>query len=94
MNKANRYLLGIIGITVVIVFVGLDLVRETKAESTTVTSSTSHFNPNATYIFAPANGAGEIKCKVLEVNGAWLRCDDPKLQWINTNTMMYARDVR
>ena len=94
MNKANRYLLGIIGITVVIVFVGLDLVRETKAESTTVTSSTSHFNPNATYIFTPANGAGEIKCKVLEVNGAWLRCDDPKLQWINTNTMMYAMDVR
>jgi hypothetical protein len=93
MNKANRYLLGIIGITVVIVFVALDLVRETKAESTTVTSSTSHFNPNATYIFAPANGTGEIKCKVLEVNGAWLRCDDPKLQWINTNTMMYARDV-
>ena len=93
MNKANRYLLGIIGITVVIVFVALDLVRDTKAESTTVTSSTSHFNPNATYIFAPANGTGEIKCKVLEVNGAWLRCDDPKLQWINTNTMMYARDV-
>jgi hypothetical protein len=93
MNKANRYLLGIIGITVVIVFVALDLVRETKAESITVTSSTSHFNPNATYIFAPANGTGEIKCKVLEVNGAWLRCDDPKLQWINTNTMMYARDV-
>ena len=93
MNKSNRYLLGIIGITVVIVFVALDLVRETKAESTTVTSSTSHFNPNATYIFAPANGTGEIKCKVLEVNGAWLRCDDPKLQWINTNTMMYARDV-
>jgi hypothetical protein len=93
MNKANRYLLGIIGITVVIVFVALDLVRETKAESTTVTSSTSHFNPNATYIFAPANGTGEIKCKVLEVNGAWLRCDDPKLQWINTNTMMYSRDV-
>jgi hypothetical protein len=93
MNKGNRYLLGIIGITAVIVFVALDLVRETKAESTTVTSSTSHFNPNAMYIFAPANGTGEVKCKVLEVNGAWLRCDDPKLQWINTNTMMYARDV-
>ena len=93
MNKVNPRLLAMIGIAVVIVFVALDLLRETKAESTTVTSSTSHFNPNATYMFAPANGAGEIKCKVLEADGAWLRCDDPKLQWININTMMYARDV-
>lgn len=92
MNKLNRYLLGIIVIAAVM-FMAVDVVRETKAESTTVTSFTSHFNPNATYLFAPANGAGEIKCKVLEVNGAWLRCDDSKLQWINTNTMMYARDV-
>ena len=93
MNKANRHLLVIIGIAAVIVLVALNLVRETKAVSTTVTSSTSHFNPNGTYMFGPANGAGEIKCKVLEVNGAWLRCEDPKLQWINTNTMMSASDV-
>jgi hypothetical protein len=50
MNKANRRLFVIIGIAVVIAFVALNLLREANAESTTVTSSTSHFNRNATHV--------------------------------------------
>ena len=92
MNMPNRQLRAILAIAVII-FVALDFVRGTKAESTAVPSATAHFNPNTTYILAPANGAGEIRCKVLEVNGAWLRCEDRKLQWLNTNTMMSARDM-
>ena len=92
MNKSNRPLLATIGIAVVIALITLNVVRETKAESSTATSSTTHFNPNGTYLLTPANGSGEFRCKVLEVNGAWLRCDDAKLQWVNTNTMMYAKD--
>ena len=93
MNK-TRNSLSIVVIAAAVVLITLDLVRETNASSPTVAASTAHFNPNKVYLLSPANGAGEFRCKVLEVDGAWLKCDDPKLQWVNTNVMMYAKDSR
>jgi hypothetical protein len=81
-------------IAAAIPLVAINVVRETHAASPTIAASTAHFNRNNIYLLSPANGSGEFRCKVLEVDGAWLRCDDPKLQWVNTNTMMYAKDSR
>jgi hypothetical protein len=94
MDQIRTTLSVAVVIAAAVLLVTLNLVREIHAASPTVVASTAHFNPNKTYLLSPANGSGEFRCNVLEVDGAWLRCDDPKVQWVNTNTMMYAKDSR
>ena len=94
MNNLKSFMLAAAVIVTFGVFLALSTVRANNAEAPTVTSSTAHFNPGKTYLLTPANGAGHIKCRVSTVDGAWLRCEGEKFEWVNTNTMMFASDSR
>ena len=89
MNNLKSYLLATVGIVSLVASLTLNIVRANNTEGSTVAASTAHFNPGRTYLFSPANGTGKIKCKVTEVDGAWLGCEGSN-KWVNTNAMMYA----
>ena len=92
MNNLKSYVLVAIGVTCLIASFTLNIARANNAEAPTVTSSTAHFNPGKTYLLTPANGTGQIKCRVTKVDGAWLKCEGGKFEWVNTNNMIYASD--
>ena len=92
MNNLKSYLLATVGIVSLVVSLTLNIVRA-NTEASTVAASTAHFNPGKTYRFSPTNGTGKIKCKVTEVDGAWLSCEGSN-EWVNTNAMMYVSDSR
>ena len=94
MNNLKSFMLATVGIVSLAAFFTLNIVRANNAEAPTVTASTAHFNSGKTYLLTPANGTGQIKCKVTTVDGAWLKCEGEKFEWVNTNTMMYASDSR
>ena len=92
MNNLKSYLLATVGIVSFAVSLTLNIVRANNSEASTVAASTAHFNPGRTYLFSLSNGTGKIKCKVTEVDGAWLSCEGSN-GWVNTNTMMYVSEL-
>lgn len=94
MKNLKSFMLATVGIVSLATFLTFNIVRANNAEASTVTASTAHFNPGKTYLLTPANTTGQIKCKVITVDGAWLKCEGEKYEWVNTNTMMYASDSR
>ena len=92
MNNLKSYLLATVGIVSLVASLTLNIVRANNTEASTVAASTAHFNPGKTYLFSPANGTGKIKCKVTEVDGAWLSCEGSN-GWVNTNAMMYVSEL-
>lgn len=97
MNNLKSYVLAIIGILSLVATLTLNVARANNAEApTTMTSSTGHFTRSRTYLLNPTNGTGEIKCKVVEVDGDWLRCEDEgsSSEWVNTNALMSAKDSK
>ncbi|PYS48245.1 MAG: hypothetical protein DMF68_13880 [Acidobacteria bacterium] len=92
MNNLKSYLLAAVGIVSLIAAFTLNIVRANNADTATV-SSTSHFKLGRTYLLMPANGTGNIKCKVTEVDGAWLGCEGLN-ELVNTNTMMTELDLK
>ena len=93
MDYLKRYLFATVGIACLLTSLVISAAKANNAESSMVTSSTAHFNPGKTYLFAPANGTGKVKCKVIAVDGAWLSCEGSN-EWVNTNAMMFATDAR
>lgn len=94
MNNLRSYVLAAVGIVSLVASLTLNLVRANNPDAPTVVSSTAHFNPNRTYLLTPANGMGQFKCKVTQIDGAWLRCEGDKFEWVNTDTMMYVSDSK
>jgi hypothetical protein len=94
MNNLKSYMLAAVGIVSLVAALTLNIVRANNVETPTVVSSTAHFSPQRTYLLNPANGTGQIKCRVVEVDGAWLNCDGDKSEWVNTNTMMSVKESR
>ena len=92
MKNLKSYLLATICIFCLVASLTLNIVRANNTEASTVVASTAHFKPGRTYLFSPANGTGKIKCKVTEVDGAWLSCEGSN-GWVNTNTMMYVSEL-
>jgi hypothetical protein len=94
MNNLKSYLLAAMGIMCLVATLTLNVVRANNTESPTVTSSTAHFIPQRTYLLNPANGGSQIKCRVVEVDGAWLKCEGESSEWVNTNAMMTVKDSK
>lgn len=94
MNDRKSSILVTVGIVSLGALLTLNIVRANNSEAPTVTASTAHFVPGKIYSLTPANAAGQIRCKVITVDGAWLKCEGEKFEWVNTNTMMYASDSR
>ncbi|MBV8774167.1 MAG: hypothetical protein JO166_17815 [Deltaproteobacteria bacterium] len=94
MNSLKSWMLATLGIVSLGAFLTLRIVRASSAEAPTGAASTAHFNSGHTYLLTPANGTGPIRCKVTAVDGAWLKCEGEKFEWVNTDTMMYASDSR
>jgi hypothetical protein len=94
MNNLKSYLLATVGILSLVAALTLNVVRANNAEAPTIVSSTAHFNPGRTYLLTPANGTGKIRCKVTQVDGAWLRCEGESSEWVNTDTIMSASDAK
>ena len=92
MSNVKGYALATVGIVSLVASLTLNIVRANNAEAQTVASSTAHFNPDRTYLLTPANGGGQIKCKVSKVDGAWLRCEGESVRWVNTNALTSAID--
>jgi len=91
MNNLKSYLLATVGIACLVGSLTLNIVRAGNLDASTVAASTAHFNPGRTYLLSPANGSGNVNCKVTKVDGAWIRCEGTS-EWVNTNTMMYVSD--
>jgi hypothetical protein len=94
MNNLKSYALATVGIVSLVASLTINIVSANNAEASTVVSSTAHFHPNSVYLLTPANGGGQIRCNVSQVDGAWLKCGGEKFEWVNTNTMMYADDSK
>ena len=94
MNNTRSYLLAAVGMLCLFASLTLNLVRANSVDAPTVVSSTAHFSPNRTYMLTPTNGAGQFKCKVSQIDGAWLKCEGEKFEWVNTDAMMYVSDSR
>jgi hypothetical protein len=94
MSNLKSYLLATVGIISLVASLTINVVRATNAEAPTITAATAHFNPGRIYLLSPANGGSQIKCKVTEVDGAWIRCEGEHADWVNTNIMMLARDAQ
>ena len=94
MNNLKSYVLATVGILSLVASLALNIVRAHNVEAQTTVSSIAHFNLNRTYLLTPANGSGQIKCKVSQVDGTWLKCEGEKFEWVNTNTMMSASDSK
>ncbi len=92
MNNLKSYVLAIVGIVSLVAALTLNIVRANNADTATV-SSTSHFKLGRTYMLMPLNGTGNIKCKVTEVDGAWLGCEGLN-ELVNTNAMMSVVDLK
>jgi len=93
MHNLKSYLLATVGVVSFVASLTLNIVRANNTAASTVAASTAHFNSGRTYLFSPTNGTGKIKCKVTEVDGAWLSCESSN-EWVNTNAMMYVSDSR
>ena len=93
MNNLKSYVLATVGIVSLVASLTLNIVRANNTEASTVAASTAHFKQSRTYLLTPANGTGKIRCKVAEVDGAWLSCEGSN-EWVNTNAMTYASDSR
>jgi hypothetical protein len=94
MNNPKSYLLAAVGILFFVAGLALNLARANSVDTPTVVSSTAHFSPNRTYMLTPTNGAGQFKCKVIQIDGVWLKCEGEKFEWVNTDAMMYVSDSR
>ena len=93
MNNLKSYLLAAVGIVSLVAALTLNIVRANNADTTTVSSSTSHFKLGRIYLLMPANGTGNIKCKVTEVDGAWVGCEGLN-ELVNTNAMQSVLDLK
>jgi hypothetical protein len=93
MNDRKTYLLATLGIVSLVASLTLNIARASNTDAPTLPASTSHFAPGKVYLLSPANGAGPIKCKVTEIDGAWLKCEGLN-QWINSDAMLSAVDSR
>jgi hypothetical protein len=94
MSNLKSYVLAMIGVASLVASLTLNAARVSNAEAPTVVAGTAHFNPNRTYLLTPANGGSQIKCKVTQIDGAWLRCEGEHSDWVNSSTMMSARDAQ
>lgn len=94
MNNLRSYVLAAVGIVCFVASLTFNLVKASSVDTPTVVSSTGHFNPNRTYLLTPANGSGQFKCKVMQIDGAWLKCEGEKFEWVNTDAMMYVNDFK
>jgi hypothetical protein len=94
MNSLKSYVFLTVGIISLVASLTLNIVGASKMEAPTIAASTAHFNESRTYLLTPANGSGQIKCKVNKVDGDWVRCEGESFEWVNTNTMMYANDSK
>ena len=93
MNDKKAYLLATVGIVSLVASLTLNIARASNTETPTRPAATGHFAPGRVYFLSPANGTGMIKCKVTEVDGAWLNCEGLN-QWTNSDAMLYAVDSR
>jgi hypothetical protein len=93
MHDRKSYLLATVGIVSLVASFTLNLARASNTQASTQPASTAHFTPGRVYLLSPANGAGLLKCKVTEVDGAWLNCEGSN-QWTNSDAMLYAVDSR
>jgi hypothetical protein len=85
-------MLATVGVVCLVASVAVALVQSTRADAPTIVSSTAHFIPNRTYLLMPANGGSSITCKVLKIDGAWLKCEGDTHEWVNIDTIMFAED--
>jgi hypothetical protein len=92
MNKLRNNLLATVGIASLVCALTIGGVRANNNQAT-VTSSTAHFSYGKTYVFNPVDGRGSRKCKVIQIDGAWLGCEGSS-EWVNTNAMMFAEESR
>ena len=92
MKNLKSYALATVGIVSLVASLTLNMVRANNAETATV-SSTSHFKLGRAYQLMPVNGTGNIKCKVTEIDGAWLGCEGLN-ELVNTNAMMSVVDMK
>ena len=92
MNNLKSYVLAAVGILSLIASLTFNSVRANHVDAPTVVAATAHFNPGRTYLLNPANAGSQITCKVAEVDGTWLKCEDKGIQWVNTDTIMTATD--
>ena len=92
MSSRKSYVLATVGIVSLVASLALNVARAKNTEAPTIVAATAHFSPGRAYLLNPANGGSQIRCKVTEVDGAWIKCEGERAEWVNTNVMMSVRD--
>ncbi len=78
-SRLRSYTLAAISIGSLVISLALNVGHAHNLDAPTVVAGTAYFNPNRTYLLNSASGSEQIKCKVREVDGAWLKCEGENL---------------